>query len=90
MRELSRILAKDGVSNSTEEQILTEVEILSTTLETTDEPKSQELQNDLLQKNAEEDDILGITFEGEKTQIEELSIYMTIDPSCAQTTTQLE
>ena len=40
MRELSGILAKGGISISTEEQILTEVESLSTTHEMTDKPKS--------------------------------------------------
>ena len=61
MRELSRILEKDGISASTEEQILKEVESLSTTPEMINEPKSQELQNYLLGKNAEETDILEIT-----------------------------
>ena len=65
MRELSWILVEVGVSTSTIEQILIEVESLSTTPEVTNEPKSQELQNDLLCKNAEEADILGITSEGE-------------------------
>ena len=56
----------------------------------TNEPKFQELQKDFLCKNAEEVDILGITSEGEQPEIEEFSIYMTMDPSCAQTTAQLE
>ena len=42
-----------------------EVESLSTTPKMTDEPKSQELQNDLLCKNAEEADILGVILKGE-------------------------
>ena len=54
----------------------------------TDEPKSQELQNNLLCKNVEEADILGVTFEEEKPEIEEFLIYMTANPSYAQTTAQ--
>ena len=65
MRELSRILAKAGVSTSAEEQILTEVEVLSTTSEMTDEIQFQELQKNFLCKTAQETDTLGITYEGE-------------------------
>ena len=56
----------------------------------TDEPKSQELQNYLLCETTKEDDILGITFEGEQPEIKEFSTCKLTDPSCAQTTTQLE
>ena len=66
MREISRILAKAGIFVSTEEQILTEVESLSTTPEMTDEPKSQELQKDVLCETSEEVDTLRITSEEEQ------------------------
>jgi len=92
MRELSQILTKVGVSISTlqEEQILTEVESFSTSPKIADETQSQELQKDFLCENAKEVDILEITSKGEHPEIEEFSIYMTTDSSCAQTTTQLE
>ena len=61
MRELYRILATTGISISQEEKILTVVEILSTSPEITNEPKSQELQKDVLCKTAKEADTLGIT-----------------------------
>ena len=90
MRELSRILAKAGISVSTKDQILTEVEILSTTPEMIDEPKSQELQKDVLCETAKEADTFGITSEREQPNLKELFTCMLIDPSYAQTTTQLE
>ena len=90
MRELSQILAIAGILISQEEKILTAIESLSTSPEITDEPKSQELQKDVLCETAKEADTLGITFEGEKQKIKEFSIYMTTYRSCAQTTTQLE
>ena len=90
MRELSRILAKAGISISTEENIWTEVESLSTTPEMTDEPKSQELQNDFLCKTVEKADILWITFEGQKPEIKEFFTCKLTDLAYAQTTAQLE
>ena len=54
-----------------------------------EEPKSQELQKDFLCETTEEANTLGIISEGEQLGIKEFLIYMTTDPSCAQTTAQL-
>ena len=91
-RELSQLLAIAGISISTsqEENLLIAVEILSTTPKMTNGPKSQELQKYVLCETAKEADTLGITSEGEQPEIEEFLIHMTIDPSCAQTTSHLE
>ena len=90
MRELSQTLETTGpISISQEEKILTATESLSTSLEITDEPKSQELHKDVLCETAKEADTLGITSEGEKPEIKEFSSCKLIDPSYAQTTTQL-
>jgi len=69
---------------------LTAVESLSTSPEITDKPKSQELQKDVLCETTKEADTLGITSEGEKPKIKDFSTCKLIDPSCAQTTAQLE
>ena len=92
MRELSQILAKVGFSISTfqEEQIQTEVESFSTTPKMTNEPKSKELQKDVLCETAQETDTLGITSKGEHPEIKELSTCKLAYPSFAQTTAQLE
>ena len=90
MRELSQILVTAGISISQEENILTAFESLSTTPEITDEPKSQELQKYVLCETKKEADTLGISSEGEQHKIKESSTSKLIDPSCAQTTTQLE
>ena len=66
MRELSQILATTRISISQEENILALVESLSAALEMTNEPKSQELQKDVLCETAKEADTLGITSEGEQ------------------------
>ena len=66
------------------------VESLSTSPGIEDKTQSQELQKDFPCKTAEEVDILGITSEGEQLEIEEFSIFMTTNPSCDQTTAQLE
>ena len=91
MRELSQLLAISGILISTyqEEKLLIAVESLSTSLEMVNETKTQELQKDFLCENTKEVDILGITSKGEHLEIEEFSIYMTTDSSCAQTTAQL-
>ena len=91
MRELSQILATTGISISTsqEEKLLIAVEILSTSPEMADKLKSQELQKDFLCKTTEEANILRIISKRKRLGIEEFLIYMTTDPSYAQTTTQL-
>ena len=73
LRELSQILAAAGNDSHQVKTILTAVESLSTSPKITDEPKSQELQKYVLCKNAKENDALGITAEGEKPKIKELS-----------------
>ena len=90
MTKLSQILAASGNDSHQVKPILIAVEGLSTSLKITDEPKSQELQKYVLRETTKEVNALGITSEGEQPEIKEFSIYMTIDPSCAQTTTQLE
>ena len=90
MREISQILAIDGILISQEEKILRAVESLSTSPEITNELKSQELQKDVLCEIVKEDDTLGITSEGEQPKITELFTFKLIDPSYAQTTAQLE
>ena len=92
MRELSQILTKVGVSISTlqEEQILTEVESFSTSPKIADETQSQELQKDLLCETAKEADTLWIASEEEQLEIKEFATYKLINPSCAQTTAELE
>ena len=90
MRELSQILATVGISISQEENILITVESLSTSPGIEDETQSQELQKDFLCKSAEEADILGITSEGEKPEIEEFSTYLLTYPSRTQAIEQLE
>ena len=92
MRELSQILATAGIfiSTSQEEKLLIAVESLSSAPGMTNEPRSQELQKDVLCETAKEVDTLGITSEREKPKIKEFSTCKLIDPSCAQTTTQLE
>ena len=92
MRELSQLLAiaRISISTSQEEKLLIAVESLSTSLEMVNETKTQELQKDFLCENGKEVDILEITYKGEHPEIEEFSIYMTADSSCAQTTAQLE
>ena len=92
MRELSQLLAIAGISISTsqEEKLLIAVESLSTAHEMTNEPKSQELQKDVLCETTKEANTLGITSEGEKPKIKEFSTCKLIDPSCAQTIDQLE
>ena len=69
---------------------MTTIESLSTSPKITDEPKSQELQKYVLCETAKEDDTLFITSEEEKPKIKEFSTCKLIDPSCAQTTAQLE
>ena len=90
MRELSQILATTGILISQEENILIAVESLSTSPGIEDETQSQELQKDFLCKSAEEADILGITSEGERHEIEEFSTYLLADPSRTQAIEQLE
>ena len=90
MRELSQILAVAGNDSHQVKTILTVVECFSTSLKITDEPKSQELQKDVLYKTAKEANTLGNTFEGEKPKIKELFTCKLTDPSYAQTTAQLE
>ena len=58
--------------------------------EITNELKSQELQKDVLCETAKEADTLGIASKGEQPEIKEFSTCKLIDPSCAQTSAQLE
>ena len=92
MRELSQLLeiAKISISTSQEENISTAVKISSTSPEIIDEPKSQELQKDVLCKTAKEDETFGITSEGEKPETKEFFACKLTDPSYAQTTAQLK
>ena len=90
LRELSQILVVAGNDYHQVKTILTAVESLSTSPEITYEPKSQELQKDVLCETAKEADTLGIASEAEKPKIKEFSTFKLIDPSCAQTTTQIE
>ena len=66
------------------------VESLSTAPEMTNEPKSQELQKDVLCETAKEADTLGITSKGEQMEIKEFFTCKLTDPSYAQTIAQLE
>ena len=90
MIELSQILAAAGKDSHQVKTILTTVEILSTSPEITEKPKSQELKKDVLYETTKEADTLGITFEGEQPKIKEFFTCRLIDPSYAQTTAQLE
>ena len=68
MRELSQLLAIAGIliSTSQEEKLLIAFESLSATSKMTNEPKSQELQKDVICETAKEVDTLGITSEREQ------------------------
>ena len=75
MRELSQLLTTVGISISTsqEEKLLIAVESLSIAHEMTNEPKSQELQKDVLCETAKEADTLGIASKGDQPEIKEFS-----------------
>ena len=60
------------------EHILIEVKNISTSLDMSDEPNSQELQKDFHLKTSEDANTLWTTSEGEKPEIEKLSA----DPLC--------
>ena len=67
IRELSQIIAKDGISISTsqEERLLTTVDSLSISPQIADRPKFQELQEDFLCGTVKEVNTLGTISEGE-------------------------
>ena len=90
MRELYLILATARNDSHQVKTILTTVKILSTSPKITDEPKSQEFTKGFYLQDYREDDILGITSEGEKPKIKEFFTCMLTDPSYAQKTAQLE
>ena len=73
LRKLSQILAVVGNSSYQVEHILTAVKSLSTSLDITNEPKSQEPQKDIPCQIAEGIDNLGVTSDGKQLKIEEVS-----------------
>ena len=79
-------LAAVGNSYYQVEHILTAVKSLSTSSDTTNEPKSQEPQKDIPCQIVEEIDNLGITSDGKQPKIEEVLA----DPLCTSEINQLE
>ena len=79
---LSQILVAVGSPSYQVEHILTTVKSLSTSLETTNEPKSQVPQKDLPYQIAEEIDNLGTTSDGEQSEIEKFSTCLTTNTTC--------
>ena len=73
--KVSQILAAVVNSSYLVEHILIEVKNISTSLDMSDEPNSQELQKDFLCKTSKDADTLRTTSEGEKPGIEEFSAY---------------
>jgi hypothetical protein len=85
LRELSQILAIDGISSSQEEHILTIVKNLNTSPEILEESRSYELQNDFPFQNAKETEKLWTTPSREQSlrpKIEEFSTSISADPLC--------
>ena len=80
--KLSQILAVVGSSSHRVGNILIEVKILSTSPDTTNEPKSQEPQKYIPCQIVEEIDNLGTTSDGDKCEIKEFSTCLTIDMTC--------
>ena len=80
--QLSQILAAVGSYCYQVEHILISVKILSVSLDTTNEPKSQEPQKYIPYQIVQEIDNLGNTTDGEQSEIEEFSICLTTDPTC--------
>ena len=73
--KVSQILAAVVNSSYLVGHILIEVKNISTSLDMSDEPNSQELQKDFLCKTSEDVDTLRTTSEREKLEIEEFSAY---------------
>ena len=84
MRELSQILAATGISisSSQEEHILTKVKNLSTSPKIIEEPQSHELKTDSHCQSIKETGNLETIIDGERPKIEELSTYISTNPSC--------
>ena len=73
--KVSQILAAVVNSSYLVEHILIEVKNISTSLDMSDEPNSQDLRKDFLCKTSEDANTLRTTSEGEKLEIEEFSPY---------------
>ena len=80
--KLSQILAAVGNSSYQVEHILIAVKSLSTSPNTTSEPKSQEPQKDIPYQIAEEIANLGTRSDGEQSEIKEFSICLTTYLTC--------